>query len=156
MNFKYDEHDGAQPGQPLRGYTIVLGGPQGAPQPQPNIEDQYKLTAKQLDEIHEVKIRNMRANTRANEVQVMLQGLREIRTALDQGSITIAENDSGSGERPPLEPAFDETNRLMLQRAYLRMVERYVNYTEDQMKCEMKIEFSNEINKINKINKIKE
>lgn len=56
--------------------------------------------------VRRIQCGNIMANTRLLEAQVFLNGLQEIRTALNLPQVT--KNDNGLGERPPLEPLFDE------------------------------------------------
>lgn len=145
MNFQYEQPGQQQPGQGQPYIIQIPFGQQPIQHQQP--EDHYKLSQSQFNEIHAARMRNTHAQCRITETRVLLDGLHEIRTALDQGSLTVAQGDTGSKDRPPLEPAFNEVNRLKLQNAYLRMVERFVNHTEDWMGREMDIAMTNEIKK---------
>lgn len=144
MNYKYDE-PGQQPGQ---GQPYIIQIPFGGPQHQPQqVEDRIKLTPQMIEQIHVVKMRNAHANARAMEVRMILDGMKEIRDAINLSSITVAEGDTGSKDRPPLEPSFVIENRLKLQNAYLRLTERLINYDEFFLKNELKVELTNEIKK---------
>lgn len=144
MIFQYENPGQQQPGQPQQGYVIQLGGqPQ---QQQPHPEERF-FTQSQFNELHAARMRNTHAQCRITETRVLLDGLHELRSALDTNSLTVSQGDTGSKDRPPLEPAFTELNRLKLQNAYLRMVERFVNHTEDWMGREMDIKMTDEIKK---------
>lgn len=95
-----------------------------------------KLSAEVLNDKMRNENRNMLAIVRVNESQLMLNGLNEIRQALCYGQ--VAHNDTGSGERPPVQPIFNEDNQKKLQFAYLNLWMRYSNYVDEAMK-EMKV-----------------
>lgn len=140
--------------QPLPGgggYSIIIGGP--PPPPHEYYEhppqQQPPNTPQQADQLHRARLRAMHANCRPLEAGVILEGLYEIRAALNIQSITVADGDSGSGERPPLEPAFDELNRGRLQHSYLYLAERYCNYVDWMLVNQLDKDFpiTNEIKK---------
>lgn len=144
MNYKYDEPGQQQPGQGQPYIIQIPFGQQHQPQ-QP--EDRIQLTQSMIEQIHVVKMRNAHASARAMEVRMILDGMREVRDAINLASITVAEGDTGSKDRPPLEPSFAIENRLKLQNAYLRMTERLINYNEFFLGNELKVPLTNEIKK---------
>ena len=42
-------------------------------------------------------------------------------------------NDTGSGERPPVQPIFSQENQEKLQHAYLNLYMRYSNYIDSEI-----------------------
>lgn len=124
------------------GYTLQVPYNQPYQQPDP-IE--AKMTDKMLQDLHYTRIRQSIANARNSELRMLLDSLSEVRTALSYGS--IGANDTGTTERPPLESAFNEANHAKLQNAYLSITERVVNYIDDMIKKDLKIEVTNEIKK---------
>lgn len=88
--------------------------------------------------VRRIQCGNIMANTRLLEAQVFINGLQEIRTALNLPQVT--KNDNGLGERPPLEPLFDEIGVGQLQQRYLTLLDRYLHYTEVQEKILTKTE----------------
>lgn len=121
----------SQPGQPQFVYVDPLMSPQN-------------LSEQAAQHYHMVRMRSMNAQCRVMELNVILDSLREIRTALCVAA--IGEKDSGGTERPPLEKAFDEVNCIKLQEAYLYLTERMANYTDAMMK-QLAIPTTNEIKK---------
>lgn len=77
-----------------------------------------------------VRTLQMDAQRRMMEGQLLLNGMQEIRTALERYS--IAEDDSGgmSDSRPPLKQLFDEINSGMLQQDYLALCKQYVSFAK--------------------------
>jgi hypothetical protein len=153
MNFKYNDPNDPQgqglPGQ-QHGYTIVLGG---GPQQQvpPNPYDNPapgSISPQMLQEIHRAKMRMAHAQARNMEADMIMRSMNAIKDAIDHNALTVADGDSGSGNRPPLEPAFDEINRGKLQLAYLRMTERLINYNEFFLTKECGMPLTNEITKL--------
>lgn len=141
MNYNYQEAD--SPGQQKQqGYTIVIGNPQPPQQQQP--EDRMQLTQEMAKDIHYGKMKYMLAEARNNESRLLLSYMRELRSAINSESLQVAEGDTGSKDRPPLEPAFRDDVRHKLQLAYLRLAERMVNHTEDLLK-EGSVKMTNEI-----------
>ena len=142
MNFKYispDQEDDPQ-GQAPRQFAFVIPGPQP-----PQQQEQIKMDEVTMKEYHIAKIRNMHANARTLEMNVMLRGLEEMRNALQMAQ--VADGDGGTTERPPLTPAFDDVNHGKLQSSYLTLTERYVNYCDHMLKKELTIATTNEIKK---------
>ena len=152
MNKRNEPPPGFQPtpGGAL-GYSIFIGGP--PPPPTEGYETQqhppHQLTPQQADALHRARLRTIHGNCRPLEAGIILEGLYEIRAALNIQSITVSEDDSGSGERPPLEPAFDEINRGRLQHSYLYLAERYCNYVDWMLTSQLDkdMTLTNEINK---------
>lgn len=143
MEFRYyteDENKQPQGQQPL--FFQIPGHHQPAPPPQENIT----LNEEQKNVLIGGRLRNVFSQARTLETKVLLDGMGEIRSALQQP--VINSGDTGSTERPPLTPAFSEDNRDKLQNAYLMMVERYVNYCDHFLMKELKVETTNEIKKI--------
>lgn len=141
MNYKYQ---GDEPPQQPPGYVIQIPFQQNQMPPQ---EAQIPMNPQMIAEIHNAKIRSIYSATRLTESDLVLRGLTEIRMALNVGSITVASDDKGSTERPPLEPAFDEINRGKLQNAYLALTERYINLVDNFLVKELKVELTHEIKK---------
>lgn len=101
-----------------------------------NQEMDGKISAEALNDKIKSENRNMQAIVRMNESQLLLNGLVEIRQALYYTG--VAEDDKGTGERPPLKPIFNEENQKKLQFAYLNLYMRYSNYCDEALK-EMKV-----------------
>lgn len=153
MNYTYnDEQNKQQQPQGQGGYVIQLGTPPQQQQP-PLPENMYQPTPKEQQAFMMARLSRQLAEVRLTESRLLLHGMEEIRAALDIRAITVAEKDSGSGERPPLEPAFNETNRERLQNAYLRITERLVNYYDHFIQHDMGIKVTNEIKKDDGISK---
>lgn len=104
-----------------------------------------KMTDKMLQELHYTRIRQSVATARNTELRLLLDSLNEVRAALSQGC--IGDDDTGTGERPPLQNAFNHLNHDRLQNAYLSITERVVNYIDDMVKRDLKIEVTNELKK---------
>lgn len=79
-----------------------------------------------------VRLGNIISETRLNEVKMFTNALIEVRTALE--GYSIDESDTGTSERPALNPSFDEINRGKIQSEYLsilRSFREYVQYQKD-------------------------
>ena len=83
----------------------------------------------------EAQTRNTHALARINEGIILLNGLAEIRMALNIPS--VAEDDTGNGERPALRPMFEPEQIAILQKSYLSMSERYHRFAHHMMKHEL-------------------
>lgn len=81
-------------------------------------------------------VRNIHAMARINESIILLNGMAEIRMALNIPS--VADGDIGSSERVPLKPMFEQDQIAQLQAAYLSLSERYHKFTLHTMR-ELKI-----------------
>lgn len=147
MGFVSNE-EAAQNNQKNVGYTIQIAAPQETQQQQEQQRYAQQFMNQQMFiNQHNGQVRNIFAEARQKEAYMVLDYMREIRSALDTSSLTVGEGDGGATARPPLVPAFDEINRGKLQEAYLRLVERAVNHTEHFMKIEMNMKLTNEIKK---------
>lgn len=143
----YSIQDEPQGQKPVVGYTIQLGGP---PQPSPEQTEAQKQALQFMNEPRFMQqftgqMRNLYAEARLKESHMVLSYMREIRSALDTNSLTVAEGDGGATARPPLIPAFDDINRGKLQSAYLRLAERAINHVDFFMHRELGIPLTNEI-----------
>lgn len=146
MNYTYDNQPPNQQ-NPQQGYVIQFGPPTQQ-QPQPKLPEQmYQLTLTEQQAFTMARLSGVLADVRMEEAKLLLAGMNEMRSALDTRSLTVGQNDKGSGDRPPLEPAFNDVNRGRIQNAYVRMVERYVNYVEHFLDHDLKIDLTNEIKK---------
>jgi hypothetical protein len=139
MNYSYTQDE--QGSQQSRPYVIQFGGPP----PQPSIEDQVKISQAMAEDLARARLRNLHAQARNMETKVLLDGMNEIRNAIQMAE--VAEGDTGSTDRPPLTPAFDDINRGKLQMAYLRMVENYCNYSENMLTKQLDVKLTHEIKK---------
>jgi hypothetical protein len=138
MNYKYDNpEEGPSRGQP---YIIQFGPP-----PQQGMEEHPQISAAMANELARARIRNLHSQARGMETKVLLDGLSEIRSAIQMAE--VAEGDKGSTDRPPLTPAFDDINRGKLQMAYLRMTENYINYCENMLTKQLDVKLTKEIKK---------
>lgn len=140
MNYDYKEGDHQQ-GKPAGGYVIQIG----APPQQPKQEEQFQMSPQMQMQFHNGKMRNIFAEARQKESDLLLNYMHEMRAALNMQSLTVAEGDTGSKDRPPLEPAFRGDVRDKLQQCYLRLCERAVNHTENFLRVEMGMSLTNEI-----------
>jgi len=138
MDYKYTEQD---PSQGARPYLIQFGGP---PQ-QTGMEDNLKISQAMAEDLARARLRNLHAQARNLETKVLLDGMNEIRNAIQMAE--VGQDDTGSTDRPPLTPAFDEINRGKLQMCYLRMIESYVNYSENMLTKQLDVNLTNEIKK---------
>lgn len=113
---------------------VILGVPnQGNPQYQQQQQEEAKHTTKEMIyERHVANIRHMHAAARSSEIKVLLDGMNEIRSGLS--GFKISEGDKGGEGRPPMDPSLDEINHGMLQKVYLSLSEKYLNYCSDMMK----------------------
>lgn len=122
-------------------YTIVLGNPMHQTSPrEANLNNQVEQVRYSKEMIEErMKIELMEAQVhvmqqeaimRQMEAQLMLNGMKEFRSALEQ--CTVAEGDNGgiSESRPPLKQILDEENAGIIQKNYVAMARRYVQFTE--------------------------
>lgn len=145
MNYKYTSPDDEQ-NKGQGGFQIIMPFlPGQGPQQQYN-DPNEKVSAEFVKDFQLVKLRALHANARASEIRVILAGMQELRDALQMAQVNAG--DTGTSERPPLTPAFDDVNHGKLQNAYLTMVERYVNYTDFMLTSELKIKTTNEIKKV--------
>jgi hypothetical protein len=109
-------------------YSVPVGGNQqntNSPQPnQPQIIGQIppELVIGQMV----AQIRNMTAQARFNESVVLLNGMAEIRAALNIPS--VSNDDTGLSERVPLKPMFEPEQMKTLQIAYLAFSEKYLSF----------------------------
>jgi len=110
-------------------YSATLGGKPPEQQPQPPM---------QMIQMHPDLIRvqciNAAAEARLKESHLWLNGLAEIRCALNMPS--VSDNGSPLGERQPLEKMFDEAQVMQLRDRYLAMLEgfiRYIDHQEEQL-----------------------
>lgn len=140
MGFVSSE-EAAQNKQNNVGYTIQIGGPP----PQPKQEEQFQMTPEMQMQAFNGKMRNVFAEARVKEADLLLSYMHEIRGALNMQSLTVCDGDTGSKDRPPLEPAFRGDVRDKLQQVYLRLAERTINHTENFLRREMGISLTNEI-----------
>lgn len=104
-------------------YTISLNPdqPKQPEQPQQLASDERTLR---------VQLGNIQGHTRLLEAQVFLNGLNEIRTALNWPA--ISEGDAGLSERPKLQPMFDETDVGRLRQRYFQVLDLYQAYLAAQ------------------------
>lgn len=141
MNYQYslnEEGSGKQQQQTPMFFAI--------PQPQPSQpQEQIALNQEQSDILINGRLRNVHAQCRSMEEKILLDGMHEIRAAIQMAE--IAGGDTGTSERPPLTPAFDDVNRGRLQACYLTLAERLVNYCDHVLTQELKIRITNEIKK---------
>lgn len=86
--------------------------------PQPN-PIQQKISEDAINKNIDASTRNLKAIARQNESKLILDGLQEIRSALENYS--VGKDDTGNTGRPPIESAFFEAERGMLQTRYLKM-----------------------------------
>ena len=73
----------------------------------------------------------MDAQRRMMEGQLILNGMAEVRSALERH--TVGDNDQGGsleGSRPPLKQLFDEINAGKLQQDYLSLCNQYVSFVK--------------------------
>ena len=110
-------------------FVYVVGNPNHNPEPV------NKISQEMLDLGANAGIRNQHAIARQNEAQLFLMGLEEIRHALSMAS--ISEGDSGATERPPIDAAFFEAERGMLQTEYRKLFSKYQKYVDYVMKTEL-------------------
>ena len=110
-------------------FVYVLGKPNHNPEPVNKIGQEY------LDNSVNANTRNQHAIARQNEAQLFLMGLQEIRSALSAAS--LAEGDTGTSERPPIDAAFFEAERGMLQTEYRKLFSKYQKYVDHVMKTEL-------------------
>lgn len=78
-----------------------------------------------------VQTRQMEAICRIQESQLLLNGMNEIRTALEK--FTIGDGDEGSTgveSRPPLKQVFDQEHAAALQKNYISLSRQFVSFTE--------------------------
>lgn len=137
-NYSIDPGEQNQPGQ--HGHVVfAIPSPQQAPQ------EQIHMTDQQMFDFSNGKIRALHAQSRPMETKILLDFMVEIRHAISMPE--VASGDSGTSERPPLTPAFNDTNRGKLQNAYLTLAERAVNYCDHMLSKEFKIATTNEIKK---------
>lgn len=68
-----------------------------------------------------VQLGNIQGHTRLLEAQVFLNGLGEIRTALNWPA--VSEGDAGLSERPKLQPMFDEVDVGRLRQRYFEILD---------------------------------
>lgn len=128
----------------MSGYTIILpggGNPQQPNQNQPQ-QQQIPMGANNIPtelfiEQMAAQTRNINAMARYNESVILLNGMGEIRAALNIPSIT--DGDTGVSERPPLKPMFEPEQVTKLQNAYLALSERYHKFAHHMMKNELNI-----------------
>lgn len=78
----------------------------------------------------QVKVMQQEAMLRQMEAQLMLNGMEEFRAAL--ATCTVAEGDNGgiSESRPPLKQIMDEGHADMIQKNYIALARKYVQFTE--------------------------
>ena len=91
----------------------------------------------ELKKLFEAQSRTELAVARQNEIQPIMQGLAEIRMALNFPA--IQEGDQGSGERPAIKPIFSEDNQKKLQTAYLNLWMRYAKVIDHIIQSELKM-----------------
>lgn len=77
-----------------------------------------------------VQLGNIIGHTRLLEAQIFLNGLGEIRTALNWPA--VSEGDAGLSERPRLQPMFDETDVGRLRQRYFQVLDLYQAYLAAQ------------------------
>lgn len=127
----------------MYGYTLL---PEQQPQQQPQQRQLQPVNIQVPIEVHIAQIaaqtRQIDAIARINESFIILNGMAEIRMALNIPS--VAENDSGTSERAPLKPMFEPEQVTRLQEAYMRLSERYYKFAHHVMKNELKVEQGNE------------
>ncbi len=85
----------------------------------------------------EARTRSINAQARIQETLILLNGMAEIRFALNIPS--VAENDTGQSERAPLKPMFEPEQVAQLQHGYIRMMEKYFKFTDHVMRNDYKI-----------------
>lgn len=102
--------------------TLNTQQPQSEPiQPQQLSSDERTLR---------VQLGNIQANTRLLEEQIFLNGLGEIRTALNWPS--VQDGDIGVSERPKLQPMFDEVDVGRLRQRYFEILDLLQAYLAAQ------------------------
>lgn len=81
--------------------------------------------------IRRVQCGNIIGHTRLLEAQMFLNGLGEIRMALNLPS--VSDKDAGLGERQPLQPMFDGDGVEELRGQYLKLLRSFIKYSDVQL-----------------------
>lgn len=97
--------------------------------PKPHEQEQVQFSSDEM--IRRVQCGNIIGHTRLLEAQMFLNGLGEIRMALNLPS--VSDKDAGLGERQPLQPMFDSDGVEELRGQYLKLLRSFIKYSDVQL-----------------------
>jgi hypothetical protein len=118
-------------------YTINLQPEEAQPPKQPQTMLSNVPTDVMIERLM-AETRNLNAIARVNESLILLNGMLEIRNALNIPSID-PDNQKAIGDHPPLKPMFEPDQIATLQKSYLSFSEKYLKMANHVMSQELKI-----------------